>query len=174
MHTCADDKELTTKIHLEAWLFCNNLLTNHIENFIMAECPGVKTWNFQCICKISCSFSSCYPNFHHQFHNGVTVARCFDLRVFFWDRGPGGAETTACDGCEGRKNEASCWALSMSKCSDTLFRIATAYFKLGELPLLWRFLVVQPMYNPWQMSAKKFPERIFLNSHFFMGCKYRP
>ena len=73
VHTCADNKELTAKIHREAWLFCNNLLTNHIENFIMAECLGVKTWNFQCKYKISCSFSSCYPNFHHQFHNGVTV-----------------------------------------------------------------------------------------------------
>jgi len=73
VHTCADNKELTTKIHREAWLFCNNLLTNHIENFIMAECPGVKTWNFQCRGKISCSFSSCHSNFHHQFHNGVTV-----------------------------------------------------------------------------------------------------
>ena len=67
------NKELTMKIHREAWLFCNNLPTNHIENFSMAECPRVKTWNFECRCKISCSFSSCHPNFHQQFHNGVTV-----------------------------------------------------------------------------------------------------
>ena len=32
----------------------------------------------------------------------------------------------------------------------------TAWFKLGELPLFLRFLVVQSMHNPWQKTAKSF------------------
>ena len=51
----------------------------------------------------------------------------------------------------------------------TLLCICTLYFKLGVLPLLWRFLVVQPMCNPWQMSAKNFPERFLKYSHFLLS-----
>ena len=38
--------------------------------------------------------------------------------------------------------------------SHQIFR--TAWFKLGELPLFLRFLVVQSMHNPWQKTAKSF------------------
>ena len=49
----------------------------------------------------------------------------------------------------------------------------TAMFKLGELPLFLQFLVVQPMHNPWQKTAKSFLGRIFHNFHFFLGGWYR-
>ena len=56
----------------------------------------------------------------------------------------------------------------------TLGFLRTACFKLGVLELLLWFLVVKPMWDPWQLNPKYFQERFFLNFHFFRGGWYRP
>ena len=50
----------------------------------------------------------------------------------------------------------------------------TACFKLGVLELLLWFLLVKPMWDPWQLTAKFFLDGIFLNFDFFVGGWYRP